>query len=161
MSSTYEMEMKVRVAFANWSADPDRLSTIKSLRFAIEQYQESVIEELMSEEPHTLTVYPREAAEKLKCGSCGGRGTISESVLHPTNPNLDSWESRPCHCQNKFINEPSEKNQLYLSEAQDLAEDKKCKTCSGSRTISIPVTHPTNPNLDSWTTHPCHCTRIY
>lgn len=114
MSNIYEMEMKVRVAFADWSAEPDRLSKIKNLRFAIEQYQGSVIEDLINEDQWTAK---REEVEGAK--------------------------------------------QLYLGEAQDLAEDKKCKTCSGSRTISIPVTHPTNPNLDSWTTHPCHCTRIY
>lgn len=33
---------------------------------------------------------------KKTCKNCGGRGTVSVSVLHPTNPNLDSWNSRPC-----------------------------------------------------------------
>lgn len=31
-----------------------------------------------------------------KCSNCNGSGVVSVSVVHPTNPNLDTWESRLC-----------------------------------------------------------------
>jgi hypothetical protein len=33
------------------------------------------------------------------CKFCSGRGYISDPVTHPTNPLLDTWQSRPCGCK--------------------------------------------------------------
>lgn len=42
--------------------------------------------------------------EPIKCRICSGSGTTSVSVLHPTNPNLDSWDSRSCgSCSGKGV----------------------------------------------------------
>lgn len=38
---------------------------------------------------------------------------------------------------------------------EDLPEDDKCSSCHGTKTISVPWTHPTNPNLDSWRSEIC------
>lgn len=35
-------------------------------------------------------------AEKTKCLSCKGRGTISVGYTHPTNPTLDGWDEVIC-----------------------------------------------------------------
>lgn len=32
------------------------------------------------------------------CPRCRGTGTISISVVHPSNPNLDTWQSQQCGC---------------------------------------------------------------
>lgn len=32
-----------------------------------------------------------------------------------------------------------------------------CKHCHGSGSISYPITHPTNPVLDSWGSYTCDC----
>lgn len=38
------------------------------------------------------------------CSSCCDTGKVSVSVLHPTNPNLDSWETRLCGaCSGKNV----------------------------------------------------------
>lgn len=33
------------------------------------------------------------------CERCNGTGSRSRSVVHPTNPLLDTWESFPCGCK--------------------------------------------------------------
>lgn len=35
--------------------------------------------------------------------------------------------------------------------------EPKCKNCSDTGWVSVPITHPTNPNLDSWDRHICYC----
>jgi hypothetical protein len=42
------------------------------------------------------TTWRVEADFDRPCPSCGGRGATSEPITHPTNPNLDTWSSRPC-----------------------------------------------------------------
>lgn len=37
------------------------------------------------------------------CKECHGTGKISYSVLHPSNPNLDTWGSYTCDCVYKRL----------------------------------------------------------
>ena len=34
--------------------------------------------------------------DSAPCDACQGTGTIAISVLHPSNPNLDGWDTRVC-----------------------------------------------------------------
>jgi hypothetical protein len=107
------LQVSVDLAYTKWSGDPTRLSYLKNLRNTVELLQDATVDEIIGQEARASfdaqeAKTDRETVKKLKekCRSCGGRGTISESVLHPTNPNWDSWVSRPCHCRNS----PPEKN---------------------------------------------------
>lgn len=33
------------------------------------------------------------------CSNCDDRGYVSVSIVHPTNPNLDSWGHEMCDCR--------------------------------------------------------------
>lgn len=108
------LQIAVRVAFQDWSAEPDRLSLIKNLRKALDECQDYTIDQLIGNDPFTAkrnetsdereVRTDREASEKLKeeCRTCSGSRVIYESVLHRTNPNLDTWRTRPCHCTRSY-----------------------------------------------------------
>ena len=76
-------------AFKNWMTDPTRLSYIKNLRKAVELVQDATVDQLIN---------GSYIAKRSVCKDCSGTGQISVPVTHPTNPNMDSWTSHPCHC---------------------------------------------------------------
>lgn len=42
--------------------------------------------------------------EAEPCTTCSGSGTISESYVHPSNPNLDDWIRSVCwNCKGKGV----------------------------------------------------------
>lgn len=58
-------------------------------------------------------------------------------------------------------NETSDEREARTDRETSEKLKEKCRSCSGSRVLYTSVLHPTNPNLDSWITNPCHCTRRY
>lgn len=40
---------------------------------------------------------------EIECKSCGGSGSISYPITHPSNPNLDTWGSYTCDCVYKRL----------------------------------------------------------
>lgn len=134
----FNLQMAVRVAFQDWSAEPDRLSLIKNLRKALDEVQDYTIDQIIGSDPFTAK-----------------RGDTA------TNKNTSDCLCSGCSVQSTVGNETSDEREARTDRETSEKLKEKCRSCSGSRVLYTSVLHPTNPNLDSWITNPCHCTRRY